>query len=156
MSELAQVLGAHGAPHEIDFEGKTYKVRHIDEYVLDAFQKKQLAKRKNALREMRGLMTDQQFDDRLREMTDDYSAGKYSVLGEFGQEGIKTPAGIMDLCSLIFDDIDHMALVRLLLGRREEIVSLISLIIRESLPQAKTSPDAQVTKPVPTKPALVA
>ena len=133
MGVVSEVLGNHGAAHTIDWNGKTYRLRLIDQVVKSAFEKARLAKAKEALATLKDVLTPEEYNARLDAKIKQYEAGEMEIFSEEGMAFIKTMPGMRLLLSLMID-CEANELMGLLLARKEELIPLISLILRESFP----------------------
>ncbi len=158
MSELSQILGNHGAPFELHDGDKVYHAKLIDGEVEDAFSKKLFAKAIDAAMMMKRTMTPEKYQAHLKTLNDDFVAGEYDLKSQRGLKSIGTTWGTFTLCCLLFD-VQGKQMMDLMIRKKDEVVSLFGLIIKESLPSAVPSKNGkpkegeEENQAVPTSPA---
>ena len=130
MSVLCEALAT---PHEFIHKGKTYKVSLITQEIKAAFERRLFAKAKEAARELKSLMTSEEYQAHLRKLNDEYITGDYAFVSERGLAHIKTVPGMVMLCSLLFD-CEEMELIRLVNERQDDVMALIQLVIKGPFP----------------------
>ena len=133
MGVVSEVLGNHGAPHTIDWNGKSYRLSLVDQRVKSAFEKARLAKAKEALAEMKDVLTPEEFARRLDAKIKQYEDGEFEIFSKDGMAFIRTVPGMRLLLSLLID-CDQNELMGLLVAKQQELVKLVGLILRESFP----------------------
>jgi hypothetical protein len=151
VSELAAILGNAGDKFEILYNNRSYKAKLIDQQVKDGFSKKLLGIKRDALFELKSGYSYEEYLERLDKLSDDFLMGEFDLVSKLGQKSLGTPAGMLHLCSLIFD-IDEMEMMRLMADRKDEVLSLLQLILKLSLPQVTAKKDGEVLKVVPPNP----
>ncbi len=132
MSALTECVGT-SVPHEFVHRNKTYSVQLITQAVKAGYEKKFFARAKEAAAAMRELMDKADYSKHLKELNDDYISGAYAFESPKGLAALQTVSGMLILCSLLFG-CDETELLQLVNERREEVTSLIELLIRESFP----------------------
>lgn len=165
MGVVSQVMGNFGDPHEIEHEGRVYKLSLIDQRVKSAFEKARFQKAKEALTLIKEELGAAEYARQLQEKTDLYVVGEYEIFSESGMAYIRTVAGMRLLLSLIID-CDQNTLMGLILAKKDEIVPLLTLILRESFPGLKietvapsaseTPATAEQSQPAAEAPAVAA
>jgi hypothetical protein len=128
-----EALGNSGPPHTIEHAGRTFRVRLIDLSVQTAFSRALLARARDVARELRELMTPDEFSAHLMALNADYVRGGYGLISPRGLEVISKPEGMLLLAGLIFDA-GPFDLAGLFKARPEECTALVNLVVRESFP----------------------
>jgi hypothetical protein len=108
-------------------------VRLIDQAVKAAFARTLLARAREAARELRDLMTAEEWSAHLERLNRDYIAGHYGILSPRGREILASEEGPLILGPLLFGCSED-EFFALLLARKEEVASLLKLVIHESFP----------------------
>lgn len=128
-----EILGNAAPPHSIEHGGKRYTVRLIDQATKAAFARTLLAREREAARELKELMTPEEWSAHLSRLNKDYVDGKYGLLSPRGREIIGSDEGPLILGPLLFGCSEDEFL-SLLLTHREEVAGLIRLVLYESFP----------------------
>lgn len=162
MGVVSEVLGNHGAPHILEHAGKKYRLSLIDQRVKSAFEKARFQKAKEALAIIKEDLGAEEYTRQLQEKAAQYEAGEYEIFSPTGMTYIKTIAGMRLLLSLIID-CDQNELMVLVLAKKDEIIPLLGLILRESFPglEVKAADESDAKMPdataenAPEQPAAV-
>lgn len=154
MSELSAILGNSGSKFEITYNDRVYKAKLIDQNVKDGFAKKLFAIDRDGLFVLKQCYTHEEYLERLDKKAEDFLMGEYDLVSTRGQKSLGTPVGMLHLCGLIFE-IDEMEMMKLMADRKDEILNLLQLILKLSLPQVAAKKDGDSLKVVPPQPALV-
>ena len=141
MGVVSQVLGNYGAAHEIEHLGRRYKFSLIDQRVKSAFEKARFQKAKAPLLLIKDDVSEAEFGRRLQEKIDLYDAGEYEIFSESSIKYMQTMQGMRLLLSLIVD-CDEIELMSLILTKKDELVPLMGVILRESFPGLQIQPVA--------------
>jgi hypothetical protein len=128
-----EILGNHGAAHTLTHAGKTYTVRLVDQHVQTGFAKALFARAREAARELKDLMTPEEWAAHLRALNHDYIQGEYAMLSPRGRSVLLTEDGLAILGPLLFG-CDFGEFLGLLIGCKEEALSLLRLVLYESFP----------------------
>src|SRR4051812_30721534 len=99
MSALSKVLGS-SVPHEFIHRDKTYKVSCINHAIKCAFERKLFARAKDALAQMKDILTPKEYEDRLDKLNDEYFDGEYSLESVRGQKALQSVQGMLSLVAL--------------------------------------------------------
>lgn len=154
MSELSAVLGNSGEKFDIKYNDKTFKAKLIDQNVKDGFSKKLFSVARDGLYTLKQCYTHEEYLSRLDGMNESFLMGEYDLVSVRGQKSLATPAGMLHLCSLIFS-IDEMEMMKLMADRKDEVLALLQLILKLSLPQVSVKKEGDVLKVDPQQPAQV-
>lgn len=122
-----------GAPHTLEYNGKTYKLSLINQKVKVAFEKARLSKAKEALAVLKDVLEPEDYRARLDQMIQKYEAGEFALYAESGLAYLQTIPGMCLLLSLVIG-CDENEVMGLVIARQAEIVGHLHLIIRESFP----------------------
>lgn len=139
MSVLSQVLGGAGEPHTIQYKGKTYQVRPLDQKAKDAFQKRLFASARESAAGLKDLMTPEQYDAHLLKLNDEFLLGEYALESKRGLAYLQTTAGRLAIAAILLNATDYEVMC-LLAERGSEVGSLVALTLKESLPQVAVRP----------------
>ncbi len=148
MSAVNQIVG-DVSPHTFtDKHGKTYTLRLINDSLMADWEKKQLARAREFEAGNKGILSRDEYMERLDNLSERYHAGHYSLTGWFiknagafrkfsgGDVSLVTPEvaqGFLLLSSLVFG-CDQAEMQTLMRESGEEVISLLSLVIKESMP----------------------
>jgi hypothetical protein len=136
MSELSKALGNSGAAHEVECNGKVYRVKLIDQGVKVAFEKKLYQHAKDAVVALRKDLDSDQFVEMLSKLTTAYEQGEFAMESARCRKIMKTPKGSMILMSLLLGCDEHEALL-VMSQKPQEFKQVLDVVIKESFPGAK-------------------
>lgn len=130
MSALGEILGG---THEFTHRGRVYSVSLIGDTEKLKFERR-LYRRARDLAELdRDEMAPGEHEARLKEINDDYVAGRFALEGEVGLKALKNVWGMVTLCAMCFGITeDEMAVI--LKDRGKEVGALFTVIFHESFP----------------------
>lgn len=132
---MNDLIGVEGAPRQITFNGKTYKLSLINQYVKGVFERKLLDANLARLEHLKGRLPVEEYARREKEYYDAYFAGEYSMLGPDTVKKLETPDGAFLLLGAILgDDCTENELLGLLISKKAEVLPMLKQIIRESFP----------------------
>lgn len=141
MSALGELLGG---THVFTHNGADYEVSPITQKVKLDFERRLFGRAKEAALALRECMDKEEYSQHLKKLNDDYIAGEYAFESNRGMEAIKTISGMVLLSSLLFG-VDEATMLRLVSERKEEVASLITVVIKESFPGSAKPQDAVLT-----------
>jgi hypothetical protein len=150
MSALAEALG-NAVPHEFIDEGKTYKVNMVTPAVQLAFEKHMWALARETARDLKDLMSVEEFERHIDKISKAYQAGGYSMKSDSGAQFIATPRGVVWLIMQLFGVDDNTAL-DLLVRREQELSDLVNVILCESIPAFRSAVKKKEAKAAEKKP----
>lgn len=133
MGAVSAALGNFGAAHEIEYNGKAFRLSLVDQRVKSAFEKARFQKAKEPINLLKDDLAPEEYSRRLQEKIDLYEAGEYEIFSENSVAFLKTLPGIRLLLSLIVD-CDPNELMGLVLAKKDELIPMVGLILRESFP----------------------
>jgi hypothetical protein len=147
MSALSETLGNDGPPHELEHNGKTYKVKLIDDYVAAEFEKWLFKQAKRALSTDKDELSPEEYRQKLAALNEEFTDSAYSLMSPRGARALQSPQGMLVLSSMLFG-CSQLEMAGLMVDQPQEVVSLIQLVMRESFPsmtngKAETKEDAK-------------
>jgi hypothetical protein len=138
MSANSEILANHGAKHSFDWKEKTYEVAYLDRKRKTVFEKHMFKRAREVValnKEIDGT-SQEDYEKVLDKLNADYVAGKFSLESELGMAYIKSFAGQLYLSSLL-TGVDEDTMLKIYGDMKQEVLSLIKLVLTESLPQVK-------------------
>lgn len=132
MSVISECVGPL-CPHEFVHKGKTYQVRHVDQEVKAAFEKRLFGKAKEAALLLKECMTADEYREHLKKLNDDYIAGEYALESSRAIAMLGRDHGGLLLISLLLG-VPEMEALRLLAERKDDLAGVLALVVRESFP----------------------
>jgi hypothetical protein len=138
MSELNRNLGASGAPHEIEANGKIYQLLPIDQKVKVTYGKKAFLKARSRINELKDEISPDEFNSRMNQVSADYENGEFEFEGKRGLASLRTIKGCSLLISILAN-VNEDEARSILLQKPNEIQPLINLVIQEAFPDAVIS-----------------
>ena len=140
MSALRQALGAEAAPHKFEHKGQVYLVQPITQEVKTAFSEWQWERACKVAFSMRAGMTPDEYERHLKKLNDDYLAGEYDFESERTAAILKTKAGVLALCALLWG-CSQAQMITLAVERGAEVKALLELVMAESMPDMPKVPE---------------
>jgi hypothetical protein len=132
MSTMASALGGAGPLHEFEWEGKTYRVRYLDQSLKLAFQQHLFRQAREAIQLSKEDYGPETYAARLEALNDAYTLGEFAFESPKGMAFLNSSAGKIKLVSLMLS-VDEMTALLIFKEKGDEIGSLIALVLRQSL-----------------------
>lgn len=133
MGVTSEILGNAGAPYRLEFDGRTYNVRLIDQVVKDGWEKRFFERDAKKLEILRPVIGEEEYQSRKHGMEADLMEGGYELLSPEGLKFAQTIPGVQLLLSLLVGCTQD-ELVPLVAAKKEEVLDLLSRVLRESFP----------------------
>ena len=127
---ISHALGSSGASYTFDHNGKTYKVRHLDQSARAAFEQWLKKGVLDALASMRDYLSPEALAAKEDAFFAAASAGDYSFYSPHAAKALQTPAGVLRLASILFDATED-EMVGLMSERQDDVIRLLKLIKSE-------------------------
>ncbi len=165
MSAQSEIVGNAGSPHVFTHGGKKYTLRLIDDSLNVEWERKQLARAREFEAGNRGILSRDEYMDRLDRLSERYHAGEFSlfrwlvknqsIIGQAksDQKGLadrlianpEVAHNFILLFSLIFG-CEELEMMKMLAEAGPEVASYVNLIVKESMPtgvKAETNGDGR-------------
>ena len=133
MGITSQILGNAGSPYRLTYNGKTYGVRFIDQFVKDAWEKRYFERESRKLEILKGSIAPEDYAARRANLEHDLDRDEFSILSPRSLELLQTLSGVQLLLPLLIG-CDFDELIPLVVAKKDEVVSLVNRVIRESFP----------------------
>ena len=145
MSALKQALGNDGAPHLFEHDGVSYEVSLITQEVETAFSEWLWGRARKVACDLYSALGDEKLTAELEKLGRLYLDGEFAFESATTAEALKTKAGVLKLCSLLWG-CDEKEMVRLIVARGPEINTLLGVILAESGYEAATPAEREAQK----------
>jgi hypothetical protein len=100
------------------------------------FEKRLHARAKEAAKELRDLLTKEEYLEHVGKLNDDFINGKYSFESPAGMESIKATAGMNALASIMFG-IPEAEMMKLVTAAADEVTAVMHTAFKMSFPGVK-------------------
>lgn len=133
MGVESEMWGNTAQPHEIEWNGKIYKVRLIDGNVKASFERR-LFNRARANEDLfKEGRTPEEHKAKLDALADDYLCGAYDIMSPRGLRYMQSHPGMAFLASLLIG-CEEKEVYGLVVQKSVEFISLLEVILKESFP----------------------
>ena len=134
MTQLSTLLGNSAGPcHTFKDGEREYKVSFLTQAVKAAFEKWIKAEALETLKDLRTILSPDEWKDTVQDLTSDFATKKYAFHGEVCQKAMLSPAGSLKLASLLFG-IGDEEMIRLASQYPSEIQLVLEKVLKESAP----------------------
>lgn len=97
MSELSRALGT---PEQIEYKGKQYQLSALEIEVVAMFEQWLKRRALESLRQMKSMMSDEEYKEQFANVIRDAAAGTYSLFSSVGQKSLQSIDGVKQMVYL--------------------------------------------------------